>query len=107
MLHMRGDNENSIRAMQHFMSEGKWDDRLVLKKHWQLVDEAIGGAAGVLVIDCSGFPKQQPNFSIRRLTEISEQTGKKSRFAFLSLSCKKMQAREPDKSKFGGYSRMG
>ena len=58
MLHMHGDNENSIRAMQHFMSDGKWDDGAVLKKHWQLVDEAIGDDEGVLVIDCSGFPKQ-------------------------------------------------
>lgn len=58
MLQMHGDNENEIRAMQHFMSEGSWDDEAVLKKHWQLVDEAIGDDAGVLIVDCSGFPKQ-------------------------------------------------
>ena len=55
---MHGDNENEIRAMQHFLSEGSWDDEAVLKKHWQLVDEAIGDNEGVLIVDCSGFPKQ-------------------------------------------------
>lgn len=58
MLHMHGDNDNHIRAMQHFMSEGSWDNRAVLQKHWDLVDEAIGDNDGVLIIDCSGFPKQ-------------------------------------------------
>ncbi len=56
--YMHGDDANRIRAMQHFMSEGKWDDRAVLGKHWELVNEAIGDKAGVLIIDCSGFPKQ-------------------------------------------------
>lgn len=58
MLHMHGDDDNHIRAMQHFMSEGSWDDRAVLKKHWELVDETIGDEDGVLIIDCTGFPKQ-------------------------------------------------
>lgn len=58
MLQMHGDNDNHIRAMQHFMSKGGWDDKAVLKKHWQLVDEAIGEDEGVLIVDCSGFPKQ-------------------------------------------------
>lgn len=58
MLHLHGDDENQIRAMQHFMSAGSWDDRSVLQKHWQLVEEAIGDEEGVLIVDCSGFPKQ-------------------------------------------------
>lgn len=58
MLHLHGDDENKIRAMQHFMSEGSWDDQAVLQKHWQLIDETIGDEDGVLIVDCSGFPKQ-------------------------------------------------
>jgi len=67
MLHMHGEDENHIRAMQHFMSAGSWDDRAVLSKHWQLVDETMGDEDGVLVVDCSGFPKQgQESVGVKR-----------------------------------------
>lgn len=61
MLHMYGKDENNIRAMQHFMSVGSWDDEGVLQKHWQLVDESIGDDEGVIIVDGSGFPKQGEN----------------------------------------------
>ena len=38
MLHNNGDNPNSIRAMQHFISQGAWDDAAVLARHAQEVD---------------------------------------------------------------------
>lgn len=58
MLQMHGDDENQIRAMQHFMSEGSWDDRAAIEKHWEMTNASIGHEEGVLIIDCSGFPKQ-------------------------------------------------
>ncbi|MCA9980452.1 MAG: IS701 family transposase [Anaerolineales bacterium] len=58
VLHMHGDDINQIRAMQHFVSEGSWDDRRVLQEHWRITNEAIGEEDGVLIIDDSGFPKQ-------------------------------------------------
>jgi SRSO17 transposase len=58
ILHTKGDNSAAIRAMQHFISEGAWDDRAVLQRHWQLVDETLGEEEGVLIADGTGFPKQ-------------------------------------------------
>lgn len=77
MLHMHGDDDNHIRAMQHFMSEGSWDDRAVLHKHWELVDVAIGDEDGVLIIDCSGIPKQgEESVGVKR--QWCGQLGKKA-----------------------------
>jgi SRSO17 transposase len=58
MLHEHGDNREEIRAMQHFISEGVWDDRAVLKRHAEEVSKDLGEAGGVLVIDGSDFAKQ-------------------------------------------------
>ena len=58
VLHNQGDDVNAIRAMQHFMSEGAWQDGPILKRHWQEVDQEIGNEAGVVIVDGSGFPKQ-------------------------------------------------
>jgi len=58
VLHNQGDDVNGIRAMQHCMSEGAWQDEPILKRHWQEVDQEIGDEEGVLITDCSGFPKQ-------------------------------------------------
>lgn len=58
VLHNQGDNENAIRAMQHFMSVGAWDDEAILSRHRQEVAEEISSSEGVLIVDDSGFPKQ-------------------------------------------------
>lgn len=58
MLHNNGDDPNGIRAMQHFISQGAWDDEAVLARHVQEVDQDLGDAEGVLIVDGSDFPKQ-------------------------------------------------
>ncbi len=47
-----------IQAMQQFIGQGKGEDVALLHKHWALGEETLGEAAGVLIIDSSGFPKQ-------------------------------------------------
>lgn len=58
MVLQQSDEPNEIRAMQHFVSEGCWDDEAVLRRHAQEVDKDLGEADGVLIIDGSDFPKQ-------------------------------------------------
>ena len=58
MLHEHGDDENEIRAVQHFISEGAWDDSAVLKRHAEEVNKELGEQDGVLIIDGSDFAKQ-------------------------------------------------
>lgn len=48
----------NIQAMQQFIGQGRWQDERLLHKHWQLVDETLGEADGVYVVDDSGFPKK-------------------------------------------------
>lgn len=57
MLKDQGD-QNSIRAMQHFISEGAWDDEAVLAQHAIEVSKDLAEADGVLIVDGSDFPKQ-------------------------------------------------
>jgi len=47
-----------IQAMQQFIGQGRWQDGRLLRKHWQLVDETLGEADGVWIVDASGFPKK-------------------------------------------------
>lgn len=58
MLNLKGDDPNAIRNMQHFLSEGSWQDRAILQRHWQEVERDLGDENGVLIGDDSGFPKQ-------------------------------------------------
>lgn len=58
MLHEHGDDREEIRAMQHFISEGAWDDRAVLERHVQEVSKDLGEHDGVLIIDGSDFAKK-------------------------------------------------
>ena len=58
MLALEGDDPNEIRAMQHFISEGSWDDEAVLRRHWQEVAADLGDEEGVFILDGSEFPKQ-------------------------------------------------
>jgi SRSO17 transposase len=49
----------NVQAMQQFISLGAWDDEAVLRRHQQLVAEALGDdATGVLIVDGCDFPKQ-------------------------------------------------
>ena len=58
MLKLEGDNQNEIRAMQHFISEGAWKDEPVLEQHWQEVNKDLGDGDGVFIVDGSDFAKQ-------------------------------------------------
>ena len=50
--------DREVRALQHFVSEGAWDDAAVLRQHWGLVDQSLGEEEGVLTVDGSDLPKQ-------------------------------------------------
>jgi len=50
--------ERRVRALQHFVGEGAWDDDALLAEHQRCVDETLGEADGVLIIDGSDVPKQ-------------------------------------------------
>jgi SRSO17 transposase len=47
-----------VQAMQQFIGQGQWQDEALLRQHWRLVDETLGEADGVVIIDSSEFPKQ-------------------------------------------------
>jgi SRSO17 transposase len=50
--------EGDIQAMQQLIGQGRWQDEKLLKKHWRLVNEALGEEDGVWIVDGSGFPKK-------------------------------------------------
>lgn len=58
VLSLFGADQNVVRNMPHFLSNGAWDDEAILKRHWQEVNKSIGDNNGVLIIDGSDFPKQ-------------------------------------------------
>lgn len=58
VLHAQGDDANAVRAAQQFISEGAWDDGVILRRHWQEVEPDLGDEQGVLILDGSDFPKQ-------------------------------------------------
>lgn len=47
-----------VQAMQQFIGQGQWHDEALLEQHWRLVDETLGEAEGVCIVDGSDFPKQ-------------------------------------------------
>jgi SRSO17 transposase len=47
-----------VQAMQQFIGQGQWPDEALLLQHWRLVDETLGEADGVVIVDSSEFPKQ-------------------------------------------------
>ena len=47
-----------VQAMQQFIGQGQWQDDLLLRQHWRLVDETLGEADGVYIVDGSDVPKQ-------------------------------------------------
>ena len=50
--------DRRVRALQHFVGEGAWDADAILAEHQRFVDETLGEADGVLIIDGSDVPKQ-------------------------------------------------
>jgi len=52
------DADGTVRALQDFIGVGGWDDAALLAAHRRLVDETLGTADGVLLIDGSDVPKQ-------------------------------------------------
>lgn len=67
MLNLKGDDPNAIRNMQHFLSQGSWQDQAILTRHWQEVSQDLGDKNGVLIVDGSGFPKQgQDSVGVKR-----------------------------------------
>jgi len=58
MLALEGADPNVIRGMQHFISQGAWDDAPILERHWPEVNQDLGDKEGVYTLDGSEFPKQ-------------------------------------------------
>src|SRR5918997_5177974 len=52
------DADRQVRALQQFVGEGGWDDAALLAAHQRLVEETLGEADGVLLIDGHETPKQ-------------------------------------------------
>jgi len=50
--------DGSVRAMQRFISDAKWNDTKILNKFRNLVNEDMGSPEGVLIFDESGFVKK-------------------------------------------------
>lgn len=48
----------NVQAMQQLIGQGRWKDEPLLQKHRHLVDETLGEADGVYIVDGSGFPKK-------------------------------------------------
>ena len=62
VLALHGADYNAIRAMQQFVSEGAWADRVILERHWREVDVTLGDEDGVLTLDGCDFLKQGQEF---------------------------------------------
>lgn len=58
VLAVEGVAPKAVRAMQAFISEGRWDDERLLHQHWKEVATDLGADDGVLMVDGSDFPKQ-------------------------------------------------
>jgi SRSO17 transposase len=58
VLAVEGVVPKAVRAMQAFISEGRWDDELLLHQHWKEVERDLGADDGVLMVDGSDCPKQ-------------------------------------------------
>src|SRR5712671_37322 len=58
VLAVEGVAPKAVRALQSFMSEGRWDDEGLLHQHWKAVETDLGADDGVLLVDGSDVPKQ-------------------------------------------------
>lgn len=50
--------EGEVRAVQWFLSQSAWDDRQVVNRLQEVVDEGIGSLGGILITDDTGFEKK-------------------------------------------------
>jgi SRSO17 transposase len=50
--------DGNVRPMQRFISDAEWDDDKILNKYHYLVNEDMGTADGVLILDETGFIKK-------------------------------------------------
>jgi SRSO17 transposase len=67
VLAVEGVAPKAVRALQSFMSEGRWDDEGLLHQHWKEVETDLGADDGVLLVDGSDFPKQGvPSIGVKR-----------------------------------------
>jgi len=67
VLALHGDDPNAIRGMQHFVSEGAWQDLTILRQHWHEVSLDLGEDDGVFTLDGSDFPKNgQESVGVKR-----------------------------------------
>jgi SRSO17 transposase len=58
VLAVEGVAPHAVRAMQSFISEGRWADERLLHQPWEEVERDLGADDGVLMVDGSDFPKQ-------------------------------------------------
>jgi SRSO17 transposase len=58
VLAVDGVSPAAVRALQAFISEGRWNDEQLLHQHWKEVETDLGANDGVLMVDGSDFPKQ-------------------------------------------------
>jgi SRSO17 transposase len=50
--------EGNVRAMQRFISDVVWDEKLMLEQYHGLVNEDLGDPQGILIFDEAGFAKK-------------------------------------------------
>jgi SRSO17 transposase len=70
--------ERRVRAVQHFIGAGAWDDAPILAEHQRLVEQTLGEDDGVLILDGSDFPKQGTH-SVGVAPQWGGATGKKDK----------------------------
>ena len=58
VLAVEGVVPPAVRALQAFISEGRWADERLLHQHWKEVERDLGADDGVLMVDGSDVPKQ-------------------------------------------------
>jgi SRSO17 transposase len=58
VLALYGIEEQAVRALQHFIGDGRWSAQAAIGICQDLIGEWLGDPDGVVIVDGSGFPKQ-------------------------------------------------